>query len=176
MIIPDPETASQIFGGIADAVSFTLDVIHEAEHAPRQPGQLPPYNLQAALLAKLLQTFRRIITEDARQVHLRDSTVYRSLERVLERDGGAVMMTLHTQAARASADHGDVATVEALWAGADDSNARRCAGPGCDTEEKFRGLFKACGRCGKVHYCSRACQVAHWRAGHKQECTPRQDT
>ena len=27
-----------------------------------------------------------------------------------------------------------------------------------------------CSRCQQVHYCSRKCQVSHWRAGHKRAC------
>ena len=30
--------------------------------------------------------------------------------------------------------------------------------------------LKACGRCRRVAYCSKKCQVAAWKAGHKQEC------
>jgi hypothetical protein len=30
-------------------------------------------------------------------------------------------------------------------------------------------LFKACGRCGTVVYCSRDCQLAHWTE-HKPKC------
>lgn len=29
-----------------------------------------------------------------------------------------------------------------------------------------------CARCGKTHYCSKACQTAHWKASHKRECKP----
>lgn len=29
-----------------------------------------------------------------------------------------------------------------------------------------------CSRCRAVRYCSKACQQQHWRAGHKQACTP----
>jgi len=28
--------------------------------------------------------------------------------------------------------------------------------------------LKACTRCKVTHYCGRACQTAHWKAGHKQ--------
>jgi hypothetical protein len=31
--------------------------------------------------------------------------------------------------------------------------------------------FKVCSRCWAVHYCSAVCQLAHWRAGHKNECS-----
>jgi hypothetical protein len=30
--------------------------------------------------------------------------------------------------------------------------------------------LKRCTRCKDVSYCSRECQVAHWKAGHKEEC------
>jgi hypothetical protein len=32
--------------------------------------------------------------------------------------------------------------------------------------------FKFCGNCLKISYCSVQCQKAHWKAGHKKECTP----
>jgi hypothetical protein len=39
---------------------------------------------------------------------------------------------------------------------------KRCNHPGNST----------CIRCGQARYCSRACQVDDWKAGHKQECKP----
>ncbi|GFR44769.1 hypothetical protein Agub_g6100 [Astrephomene gubernaculifera] len=50
---------------------------------------------------------------------------------------------------------------------------RGCGNPGCtnlagDSEAEVK--LKACGRCGAVGYCCRECQVAHWRAGHKEAC------
>lgn len=30
--------------------------------------------------------------------------------------------------------------------------------------------LSACARCKKVYYCGRACQAAHWKAGHKKTC------
>ena len=33
--------------------------------------------------------------------------------------------------------------------------------------------LKACIRCKTAFYCGRACQIAHWRAGHKQFCVTR---
>ena len=32
--------------------------------------------------------------------------------------------------------------------------------------------YDLCGRCKRVHYCSRACQRAHWRSSHKHACRP----
>lgn len=31
-------------------------------------------------------------------------------------------------------------------------------------------LGGACARCGRVGYCSKECQTAHWRAGHRAWC------
>ncbi|GFR44844.1 hypothetical protein Agub_g6187 [Astrephomene gubernaculifera] len=50
---------------------------------------------------------------------------------------------------------------------------RGCGNPGCanlagDSEAEVK--LKGCGRCGAVGYCCRECQVAHWRAGHKEVC------
>ena len=33
-----------------------------------------------------------------------------------------------------------------------------------------------CSRCGKVIYCSKLCQVAHWKGPHSKECTPKLST
>lgn len=62
----------------------------------------------------------------------------------------------------------------------------RCAGPGCDrvrrcgggadasgaasAEEAGGTPFKRCSQCRAVAYCSRECQAAHWRKGHKKAC------
>ncbi len=32
--------------------------------------------------------------------------------------------------------------------------------------------LKPCNRCGVPQYCSRECQLAHWKEGHKQACVP----
>lgn len=39
----------------------------------------------------------------------------------------------------------------------------------CNTLEPIEAKFKACGKCNEVIYCSRECQVAHWKE-HKKEC------
>lgn len=61
---------------------------------------------------------------------------------------------------------------------------RRCAGPGCARVRTGGGVgdgdgdggqgsagacFKRCSRC-HVLYCSRECQAAHWKAGHRKAC------
>lgn len=38
--------------------------------------------------------------------------------------------------------------------------------------EAFGQEVNRCSRCQAQFYCSRACQVAHWKAGHKKECSP----
>ncbi|GAQ85653.1 hypothetical protein KFL_002470110 [Klebsormidium nitens] len=43
----------------------------------------------------------------------------------------------------------------------------------CHQRETKGGTFKQCGRKCGVFYCSRDCQVNHWKEGHKQACTPR---
>jgi hypothetical protein len=44
----------------------------------------------------------------------------------------------------------------------------RCANCNMMSEEKDQ--FKACARCKAFHYCSKKCQVEHWKAGHKVDC------
>ncbi|KXZ48523.1 hypothetical protein GPECTOR_27g694 [Gonium pectorale] len=48
-----------------------------------------------------------------------------------------------------------------------------CANPVCanlegNSEAALR--LQACGGCGAAHYCRRACQQEHWRAGHREAC------
>ena len=55
------------------------------------------------------------------------------------------------------------------------STARRsqvqCAGPGCPRKLQADGTpLDQCGGCKRCYYCSKACQAAHWKAGHKAEC------
>jgi len=40
---------------------------------------------------------------------------------------------------------------------------------GCGDEEEFCGDYKRCVSCRKAYYCSRACQVKHWKL-HKPDC------
>mmetsp|Transcript_4845 Transcript_4845/g.5900 ORF Transcript_4845/g.5900 Transcript_4845/m.5900 type:complete len:370 (-) Transcript_4845:133-1242(-) len=40
----------------------------------------------------------------------------------------------------------------------------------CGIEEDPANPHKKCSRCKKQHYCSRDCQVAHWKGGHSKEC------
>lgn len=47
----------------------------------------------------------------------------------------------------------------ALWA---------CAN--CGSQETAVMQYKKCGRCEKVHYCSRACQRQHWKEHKKSGC------
>ena len=48
-----------------------------------------------------------------------------------------------------------------------------CSNPGCVNlggESEVREAHKACAACKVVYYCSRRCQVEHWKAGHGKIC------
>ena len=45
-----------------------------------------------------------------------------------------------------------------------------CGADGCDAV-LLPGKRSKCPQCRRVFYCSRACQVADWKAGHKRECS-----
>jgi hypothetical protein len=42
--------------------------------------------------------------------------------------------------------------------------------------EDAADLFKKCALCGTVFYCSKTCQTAAWKAGHKRECAGKQQS
>ena len=44
----------------------------------------------------------------------------------------------------------------------------RCAN--CKHVSEKNDQFKSCARCKAFHYCSKKCQVEHWKAGHKVDC------
>mmetsp|Transcript_17672 Transcript_17672/g.29247 ORF Transcript_17672/g.29247 Transcript_17672/m.29247 type:complete len:96 (-) Transcript_17672:85-372(-) len=44
-----------------------------------------------------------------------------------------------------------------------------CANLDC-TAEYVRGKLSVCAGCHSVKYCARACQVSHWKSGHKRDC------
>ena len=48
----------------------------------------------------------------------------------------------------------------------------KCHGAGCTRIEINAGDFSLCGRCRVAVYCSRECQINHWRSGHKERCFP----
>ena len=63
----------------------------------------------------------------------------------------------------------------AVAAAAVDATARRsqvqCAATGCPRKLKADGTsLDQCGGCERCYYCSKACQTADWKAGHKAEC------
>ncbi|PNH03347.1 hypothetical protein TSOC_010569 [Tetrabaena socialis] len=50
---------------------------------------------------------------------------------------------------------------------------RTCANPACDNlagGSEAELPLRACGRCGAAWYCRPECQMAHWRAGHREAC------
>ncbi|KXZ55345.1 hypothetical protein GPECTOR_3g476 [Gonium pectorale] len=50
----------------------------------------------------------------------------------------------------------------------------RCSNPGCGGLDPLTGeashVVKGCSACRSAVYCGRQCQVAHWRAGHREVC------
>lgn len=40
----------------------------------------------------------------------------------------------------------------------------------CGQQSDSVDTFKVCSKCKSVRYCSKDCQVAHWKGGHKNEC------
>ncbi|GAQ86815.1 hypothetical protein KFL_003130040 [Klebsormidium nitens] len=46
---------------------------------------------------------------------------------------------------------------------------RVCWEPSCGKDEATAGKFKRCNACAKARYCSRDCQLQHWKA-HKKDC------
>jgi len=47
---------------------------------------------------------------------------------------------------------------------------RKCCNETCSKIEGLEQHFKYCMRCEVARYCSRACQLRHWRKGHHKMC------
>jgi TPR repeat protein len=45
----------------------------------------------------------------------------------------------------------------------------------CQSAEDLEHKLQACSRCRLVSYCSKSCQLAHWKNGHKQACVSLKD-
>jgi len=45
-----------------------------------------------------------------------------------------------------------------------------CASAGCTNQEERPGQYAVCARCRNPRYCSRECQIRHWKQGHKAVC------
>ncbi len=43
--------------------------------------------------------------------------------------------------------------------------------PTCSGASEADVPVERCAACKQARYCGRACQVAHWKGGHKQECS-----
>ncbi|RWW52026.1 hypothetical protein BHE74_00041582 [Ensete ventricosum] len=54
----------------------------------------------------------------------------------------------------------------------DNEGLSLCSYGGCGRPETRRLEFRRCSACGVASYCSRACQVLHWKLAHKAECLP----
>jgi hypothetical protein len=48
----------------------------------------------------------------------------------------------------------------------------RCEGCECDNVEEEFHAFPVCAQCKTAVYCSKKCQRAHWKEGHKTTCHP----
>jgi len=46
----------------------------------------------------------------------------------------------------------------------------RCSNPYCNNVERKACEFSLCERCERVKYCSRKCQIKHWKSGHRENC------
>jgi len=79
-------------------------------------------------------------------------------------------MKMRMEEARA-AGSGEVDKAQGGVAGGGGGSAGgpRCSNGGCG---KVLHTPLQCARCKKAHYCSRDCQVAAWKGGHKRECVP----
>ncbi|XP_024531810.1 F-box protein At1g67340 [Selaginella moellendorffii] len=49
---------------------------------------------------------------------------------------------------------------------------RLCSHANCGRPETRRHEFRRCSACGRVNYCSRACQALDWKLRHKYDCIP----
>jgi len=47
---------------------------------------------------------------------------------------------------------------------------RKCCNETCYKIEGVKQHFKYCLRCAVTRYCSRSCQLRHWRRGHNKMC------
>ena len=100
----------------------------------------------------------------------RAETIYRG---VLPPDHPAI-----TQCMRNIADANEqlgntdaAASAAAVAASAARRSQVQCAGPACPRKIKADDSpLDQCGKCKRCYYCSKACQTAHWEAGHKAEC------
>ncbi|KAL8161717.1 hypothetical protein V2J09_013206 [Rumex salicifolius] len=52
---------------------------------------------------------------------------------------------------------------------------RMCSHAECGRPETRRHEFRRCSVCGKVNYCSRACQALDWKLRHKADCAPMEE-
>jgi MYND finger/Sel1 repeat len=54
------------------------------------------------------------------------------------------------------------------YLGTDESD--KCFNPSCGRKDNADTRFQSCSKCKSVKYCSRECQVEHWKNGHKSQC------
>jgi len=59
----------------------------------------------------------------------------------------------------------------ALWhTDVKNSKLQKCCNETCSKIEGVKQHFKYCLRCGVARYCTRVCQLRHWRKGHHKMC------
>ena len=54
--------------------------------------------------------------------------------------------------------------------------SNKCSNPACTLKLASDVTMMRCGNCLAVQYCSKECQVIHWRKSHKKECVKHSDT
>ena len=113
--------------------------------------QMSDYNAAAPVLEGALVGLRKLFPPD----HADIAEALRGLEDCYRRQGRAV----ESKDARAAA-----VAIERR-------SQTRCAGPRCRLKARSDGApLDVCINCRRTHYCSKACQTADWKAGHKAEC------
>jgi hypothetical protein len=147
----------EVFSFAADAVQLALQLAMQGGAQPLRGSWLHT--------SCLLEGWRLIQEKNAASTHseaIRTSASFRAM-RATFAEGGAAAAFLRATAATRPAMPQRRTTAE-------EPTLRCCDAPECTKAEHTAGDFKKCARCGAVRYCSKACQVLHWRAGHKREC------
>ena len=68
---------------------------------------------------------------------------------------------------RLKAGPGQAEAAEPGWLVPDESFSRSCSR--CAKKEPFLNQFQRCGHCRVAVYCSRECQAADWKQGHREK-------
>ena len=162
-----------------------LEMLRSSEHAAVDS----PYAFKfAQFLAKGQRTReRRRTSSESSQSAESSQSDGREARNKAENHRGGARVRLHSLEAdaqhngvegslldwNASTGHWDVKLSTGMELSVLPANVTRlCSRPGCqigETEAEGGGL-KTCSKCRLASYCSKQCQVAAWKGGHKQEC------